>query len=247
LDEPTLSATARNALWGKIGHALLDALMNSQEDLSREHHTAPSEFEHTLAAVVFGAVSCGTIQIGDSCIALVRDTEARLAFAPQNGEYANETNFVELSPLVHSTAVFGIFDMAELSAAFAFSDGVSYKWVHAFSHQPARCVGQVAAKVGCGEWADEEIRSYLENREFWRESDDDRSIAYLVKTRTSTPRPPNGTQAPQDLAPASGEEPDEPSDCSPKAASATSPGDFLFTNGIAGSDPKPKPRRPKRR
>lgn len=181
LDDEEVGETVRRALWKTIGAVLLDALMSSQTQLANEHKLPASEFEHTVSAVIFGTVQCGAIQLGDSCIAAVRGETAQLVFAPQTGEYASETHFVEVSSSTQEKACFDLLDTSELSAVFAFTDGVFDRWVQRDSLKLAGCVRQIATKLGSGEWTEKELCAYLEHPEIWSHIDDDRCVAYVVR------------------------------------------------------------------
>jgi hypothetical protein len=137
-----------------------------------------AEFEHTVAIAVIGRARGGILQIGDSCIALVRSEGAALACPPQNGDYANETFFVSLSSATHSLAFFDIIRINDVTALFGFTDGLSHKWIHGENSKPARCVEQLAAKLAKRDWGTSELKAYLSHETLWAQSDDDRGVAY---------------------------------------------------------------------
>ena len=60
-------------------------------------------------------------------------------------------------------------------------DGVSERWLHQLTSNPAPGVFQVLDRLASGDWDVARLDHYLE-QPFWRlGGDDDRSVAYLVR------------------------------------------------------------------
>ncbi len=212
------SSTAADA-WDRLAVVLLRWLMDEQLALAKTHTCPPEQFDFTLAAIIVGSKHVGWVQVGDSCLAVQRSSTVSLVAKPQRGEWAGQTEFVRPSSRTSAVALRGLIPASGVTGLVAFSDGVAAKLVNALTEEPAPGIGQILDRLASASWSDEQLQAYLE-KPFWLEGgDDDRSIAYLVKT-------------PTDIVPILDEGPVQSSDLRPAAATATSPGEFPFADGI---------------
>jgi len=185
LDNPAESFVEHLSKWRIISEILVAALVNSQRRTAEIHGRPVADFEYTLAAVVIGKHYGAVLQIGDSCIALVKADRSRLALLPDRGEYDNETHFVENSGTPFAHLRVDLFPAEDVTAAFCFTDGLSSKWVDNRTHETAGGIAQIAENLARGEWNHGHIEAYIRH-EFWSAtSDDDRGLAYLFVERRS--------------------------------------------------------------
>lgn len=174
--------------WRDLSLLLLRSLQQAQEGLAREHGVRATEYEFTLSLGVVGRRGLGVLQIGDSCLVLNRDGQTTLAASPQVGSFAGETNFVSPAETDFGMAELQLLPAEQISGIVGFSDGVSGKWIHHQTLGVAHGVTQILERLATGEWDESRLDAYL-NLAFWRlGGDDDRSIAYLVRPK-STGRP----------------------------------------------------------
>lgn len=189
LDRPNLSPGQRAARWRQVGEFLLLGLIHAQENAAQTRGLAASECEFTVAAAVMGRAATGVLQLGDSCIAVVRGESAELAFPPMGGECANETLFVGRDAVRDSEALYRVHLNEGISGIVAFTDGLAQKWLHLPANVPAGAVAQIVSMLGRGEWGAGHLAAYLGHR-FWDEStDDDRGVAYVVRREPGSAAP----------------------------------------------------------
>lgn len=86
---------------GRINDLQLDEVLSWCEDArtrildaATAHDCRPREFASTLSAAIIGPESSYFFQIGDGAIVLGNETLYGVVFWPQQGEYANSTNFL---------------------------------------------------------------------------------------------------------------------------------------------------------
>ncbi len=171
--------------WRDAAHVLLRALMREQEALARRHGAAAADFEFTLSAAIVGRRGLGVVQVGDSCVVLQRGRDSALAARPQTGEYAGETYFVTPDPALIARAETPLLSADNITGILCMSDGVSCRWLHHRTLEPAPGVSQVLERLATGAWTEAQVQDYLE-KPFWHEGgDDDRGVAYLVSAVTA--------------------------------------------------------------
>ena len=113
---------------------------------------------------------------------LRRDGRTTLAARPQSGAFAGETFFVSPDPGFLSMAEVTLLSSDKLDGVIAFTDGVSGKWLHHRTLEPAPGVSQVLDRLASGAWSEARLREHL-LQPFWKVGgDDDRGVAYLVRS-----------------------------------------------------------------
>jgi|GEM_PF-1038860 len=196
LDSPNLTPALVEPPWIEIASKILMEFVASQRQMSRLHRRPPGDFEFTLAAVVIGDSHTAMLQVGDSCIALVKNETVELAFHPTKGAYENETEFVGQSKDLLSIVKAGIFPTNNITGLFCFTDGLASKWIDNSKSQPAPAIVQITKMLSDCSWSGANLRAYL-THDFWDQtSDDDRGVGYLFlpnrsakDSATTTPIP----------------------------------------------------------
>ena len=148
------------AAWEKISSVLLRELTMEQKFLAKTHGRAARDFEFTLIGAIMGTRHFGWLQVGDSCLAVQRSNHLALVAAPQQGRYANETEFVSPCERTEAVALRGIEPTKGVLGLAAFSDGVALKLVNSATNKPAAGVGQIMDRLATGQWTSEHLQSY---------------------------------------------------------------------------------------
>ena len=105
-----------------------------------------------------------------------------LAAQPQTGAFASETYFVSPGAAVYRQAETPLLSAEGLTGIVGFSDGVSERWLHQLTSDPAPGVFQVLDRLASGDWDVARLGHYLE-QPFWRlGGDDDRCVTFLVRS-----------------------------------------------------------------
>lgn len=137
-----------------------------------------------MSLAILGERSIGLVQVGDGCIVVEQDGKIETGTLRQAGEYAGETWFIGPGDEALQRANTSLRPAAGLTADLAITDGVAHRWLHAKSAEPAPGVQRLVERLRDGEWAEGSLRAHLE-QSWWRGlGDDDRSVAYLVSSRS---------------------------------------------------------------
>lgn len=168
--------------WSKFCRLLYRTLHQVQIDLGTERELAPKEFDFTVALAVVGTSHIGCFQVGDGSIVLRQHGKCVTAFAPEKGEFANQTNFLRDGGENRQAFQSALFPAAENSGIAVTSDGPEHMMFHLADMKPGRVFDCFFDDLAGGEFRWEDLMDYLTERE-WNNDPrgaDDRSVALVV-------------------------------------------------------------------
>lgn len=172
---------ACEACWRElVVHHILPALYAKQRAVSLAYAKPIVEFECTISAVVVGTRYTGWLQLGDSGIVVVGKRKTSLVCAPQQGEYINQTLFLNYGSLATEVTQTGLRATRGIQAVFGFTDGVQSRLFDLRRKTPGPCFAQIAQHLQREVWSEESLQRLLEHPIWSTATSDDRSLGCLV-------------------------------------------------------------------
>lgn len=167
----------------KVVHAALAAV-------ARSHEQIPSDYAATFLGCVSDGRRTAFVQIGDGAIIHRRDDALNLAFVPQRGRYANETQFVTGNKALEQVEI-SICDRAP-DSVMLFSDGleeliISPKTLAVHPALPNRICNALASvrTPGLCQALGDKLSELLKGEAVTSRSDDDTSIITISLTEVT--------------------------------------------------------------
>lgn len=175
--------------WTELCRLLYRTLLQVKLDLAAERGGEEKDYDFTVAFTVAGSVSIGCFQVGDGAIVLRRGGVCQTAFAPDKGEFANQTQF--LRPGGDSAGKFHarLFPAEGNEGLVITSDGPEYLMFQLSAMEPGPIFGKLLDDLVAGELCEQDLRDYL-TRSVWASDprgSDDRSIAVLLPVVAPNP------------------------------------------------------------
>lgn len=192
------------ASWQWMAQFFYRTLMQVKLDLAQAHGLAEREFDFTVALAIAGKRHIGCFQVGDGAIVLRQAGQARTAFLPDKGDFANQTHFLRQGGERGGKFHAALFDARENSGIAITSDGPEYLMFDLRQMTPSGIFEKMFDALQEGEMIQQDLMDYL-TRVDWNKDPrgaDDRSIALLVPSAAEAPQKPGelGDEAQDDVA-----------------------------------------------
>ena len=168
--------------WRKFCQIMYRTLVQAKLELSEEYSEPEKEFDFTVAFAVTGSCHIGTFQVGDGAIVLRQDGVCRTAFAPEKGEFANQTSFLRSGGEEKCQFQSKLFPAAANSGIAATSDGPEHLMFKLPEMLPGKSFDAMFDDMKKDELCRQDLLDFLTNRK-WNDDPrgtDDRSLAILV-------------------------------------------------------------------
>ena len=178
--------------WDGICRLFYRTLLQVKLDLAAERGGEEKDFDFTVAFAVAGKASIGCFQVGDGAIVVRQNGACETAFAPDKGEFANQTQF--LRPGCEESGKFHarLFPAQGNGGVAITSDGPEHLMFRQADRAPGPIFGQMFDDLASGELCEQDIRDYL-TRRVWSDDprgNDDRSIAILLPGASTSRKQP---------------------------------------------------------
>ena len=160
-----------------------------QRKLAEWYETEPSEFEHTLTLCLAGKEHFGWLAVGDCPLVIRKNGIAGLVPQPRPTAFANQTDFVSMSPRQSSGLQGGVIPASGIEGVFAMSDGAASRLMNLRDHVPALAVSEIMDLMGSGEWYADSLSYMLENPSWNLVTRDDRCVALFTRNTKPSKRP----------------------------------------------------------
>ena len=168
--------------WDELCRILYRTLLQVKLDLAAERGGEEKEYDFTVAFAVAGSVSIGCFQVGDGAIVLRQGGVCQTAFAPDKGEFANQTQFLRPGGDAAGKFHARLFPAEGNEGVVITSDGPEYLMFQLATMEPGPIFGKLLDDLVAGELCEQDLRDYL-TRSVWaadQRGADDRSIAVLL-------------------------------------------------------------------
>ena len=175
--------------WTELCRLLYRTLLQVKLDLAAEMGGEEKDYDFTVAFAVAGSVSIGCFQVGDGAIVLRQGGICQTAFAPDKGEFANQTQFLRPGGDAAGKFHARLFPAEGNEGVAITSDGPEYLMFHLPKMEPGPIFGKILDDLVAGELCEQDLRDYL-TRSVWvadQRGADDRSIAVLLPVVTPNP------------------------------------------------------------
>lgn len=185
--EPMLSSVldderASEDRWQQFSRIMYRTLMQVKLDLARERGIPEKEFDFTVAFAVVGTCHIGCFQVGDGAIVLRQDGETLTAFAPDKGEFANQTCFLREDGEALGKYHAALFAANANTGIAITSDGPEHLMFKLPSMTPGRIFDMMLDDLHAQCLCQQDLMDYLTRRDWENDprGSDDRSIAILA-------------------------------------------------------------------
>ena len=171
--------------WVKFCQIMYRTLVQAKLELSEEYSEPEKEFDFTVAFAVTGSCHIGTFQVGDGSIVLRQEGICKTAFAPEKGEFANQTAFLRSGGEEKLRFQSKLFPAAANSGIAATSDGPEHLMFKLPEMFPGKIFDAMFDDMKKDELCRQDLLDFLTNRK-WNDDPrgtDDRSLALLVPGR----------------------------------------------------------------
>ena len=168
--------------WTELCRLLYRTLLQVKLDLAAERGGEEKDYDFTVAFAVAGSVSIGCFQVGDGAIVLRQDGVCLTAFAPDKGEFANQTQFLRPGGDVAGKFHAKLFPANGNEGVAITSDGPEHLMFQLPAMEPGPIFVKLLDDLAAGELCEQDLRDYL-TRPVWvadPRGADDRSIAVLL-------------------------------------------------------------------
>lgn len=169
--------------WIKFCRIMYRTLMQVKYDLAEKHNTDEKEFDCTVAFVIAGQKHIGCFQVGDGSIVLRQNGVCRTVFAPEKGEFANQTHFLRPGGEEEMRFQFALLDSDVNSGIAITSDGPEHLMFHLSDMTPGKIFDMFFDDLSKEDLGRQDLMDYLTRRE-WADDprgSDDRSLALLAR------------------------------------------------------------------
>ena len=168
--------------WDRLCRLLYRMLFQVKLDLAAERGGDEKDFDFTVAFAVAGTESIGCFQVGDGSIVLRQNGVCQTAFAPDKGEFANQTQFLRPGGEEAGKYHARLLPAKENNGIALTSDGPEHLMFRQADMAPGPIFGQLLDDLEADELCEQDLRDYL-TRNVWAadpRGNDDRSIAVLL-------------------------------------------------------------------
>jgi len=191
-----LDTDADNELATVLGEMVYRSAGGAQLRLAQRHNCSASAFEHTLVAAIVGRRRILTVHVGDGdLVGEMADGQLRVLSAAANGEFANQTSFVQARGTPSAALRIQLLDAAEVRALAVFSDGVSAKMLHYQTQQPTPGFKQLFGEMRANRFARRQLLHFLTETNWEPSVQDDRCLAAIAAQTGDSPAPIAATAA----------------------------------------------------
>lgn len=168
--------------WQKFCQIMYRTLAQAKIELSEEHGEPEKEFDFTVAFAIAGSCHIGAFQVGDGAIVLRQEGSCRTAFAPEKGEFANQTNFLRPGGEVKLQFQAGLFPAALNSGIAVTSDGPEHVMFKLPEMAPGKIFDVMLDDMRSGNFCRQDILDFLTDKRWHNDprGTDDRSLAVLA-------------------------------------------------------------------
>lgn len=171
--------------WLRFCDLMIRTVCRRKTELAEEFRCGEEEFDFTIAFAVWGRERCGFFQVGDGAI-VVRggDSGCRTLFAPDKGEYDNETRFLRPGAETARDYHARLVAATEVDGVAVTSDGPEFLMFDLANMSPGPIFDRMFDDCAAGELARQDLLDYLTRSVWGRDprGGDDRSIAILTET-----------------------------------------------------------------
>lgn len=150
-----------------------------QKELAEAHSSSPKDFEFTLILMILGKEKGFYLHIGDGALVIEENGETIVLSQPENGEFANVTNFVQYGKNAKCKA--GLIDIKHVTGIAAFSDGTGEKMIQAGTGLPSPGFSQIWKGMRKKEFTKQDLLNFLTQSNWEPKVQDDRCLALLSK------------------------------------------------------------------
>ena len=175
--------------WTELCRLLYRTLLQVKLDLAAERGGEEKDYDFTVAFAVAGSASIGCFQVGDGAIVLRQDGVCQTAFAPDKGEFANQTQFLRPGGDAAGKFHAKLFPAEGNQGVAITSDGPEHLMFQLPDMEPGPIFGRLLADLAADELCEQDLRDYL-TRSVWAadpRGTDDRSIAVLLPVVAPNP------------------------------------------------------------
>jgi hypothetical protein len=132
---------------GETRRAIITPLLSKLRDIAHRHQCEPAELASTFLCVALSGDRFIGAHVGDGVVGYLKDGELRVASAPDNDEFANQTTFVTSASAVESMRLFrGSLD--GVRGFVLMSDGTADSLFNSRSGQLASACAKLIDAVG---------------------------------------------------------------------------------------------------
>jgi hypothetical protein len=177
-----LDRDAPSEKWTELCCLLYRTLLQVKLDLAAERGGEEKDYDFTVAFAVAGSVSIGCFQVGDGAIVLRQGGVCQTAFAPDKGEFANQTQFLRPGGDAAGKFHAKLFPAKGNEGVAITSDGPEHLMFRLPAMEPGPIFVKLLDDLAAGELCEQDLRDYL-TRSVWSDDprgSDDRSIAVLL-------------------------------------------------------------------
>lgn len=185
LDESTMPTDVAGYYWHYICEWLVRAMEESKLELVREQDGMEKDYDYTVAFVVTGKAFCGFFQIGDGMIIAGTDNALQTVFAPEKGQFVNETRFLRVGMGCRRKFKAEIMPRGLVDRVAITSDGPTKLLFDMKSNEPSKLFCNFFKDVKEGALDRADLCKFLTCRK-WSEigAEDDKSLALLAVVDT---------------------------------------------------------------
>ena len=168
--------------WQQFSRIMYRTLMQVKLDLARERELPEKEFDFTVAFAVVGTCHIGCFQVGDGAIVLRQTRETITAFAPDKGDFANQTCFLRTDGEAAGKFHASLFDADTNTGIAITSDGPEHLMFKLPTMTPGKIFGMMLDDLHSASLCQQDLMDYLTRRDWENDprGSDDRSIAILA-------------------------------------------------------------------
>ena len=169
--------------WLRFCDLMIRTVCRQKQELAEAHRCDEAEFDFTIAFAVLGKARCGFFQVGDGAIVVRDGANCRTLFAPDKGEFDNETRFLrpesEAARDYHAVLV----PAEGIDGIAVTSDGPEFLMFDLADMAPGPIFERLFDDCAAGDLSRQDLLDYL-TRGCWSKDprgSDDRSLAVLSK------------------------------------------------------------------
>lgn len=169
--------------WRHFCDLAIRALSQRKIELAEVHHVPEKEFDFTIAFAVRGRKRWGFFQVGDGAITVRKNKTCFSVFAPDKGEFDNQTTFLRYGDEQRRKYHSSMIECDGIDGVAITSDGPEHLMFHLPEMLPGPIFYRMFDDLKAGLLCRQDILDYLTGSRWCRDprGSDDRSIAILTE------------------------------------------------------------------